>query len=80
MLFSTAVESRGGEGTMGADFTRAILKNTDLRGTDLRTAIGLTVQQIKQAITDDNTKFPDYLIRALARADEAERPRLPARW
>jgi len=55
---------------MATNFTRAILTNVDLRGTDLRAAVGLTLQQIKEAITDENTRFPDYIENGLAAAKE----------
>jgi len=40
----------------GARLVRAHLERVDLRH-----AIGLTREQLAQAITDENTKFPDYL-------------------
>lgn len=66
---------------MITDFTRTVLTNADLRGTDLRAAIGLTVQQVGQAITDEDTKLPDYLKNEylkneLAKAMGLERTRL----
>ena len=48
---------------MQANFTGAILIGTDLRGADLRSAIGLKAEQIEQAIIDKNTRLPDYLKR-----------------
>lgn len=41
-----------------ARFTKAKLKGTNLRGVDLRTVRGLTPEQLKEAITDDNTLMP----------------------
>lgn len=48
----------------GADMTGAKLKGTILRGADLREVIGLTVEQLKEAIIDDTTLLPDYIDRA----------------
>jgi hypothetical protein len=80
-FFWALVESMGGEAMMITDFTRTVLTNADLRGTDLRAAIGLTVQQVGQAITDEDTKLPDYLKNEylkneLAKAMGLERTRL----
>lgn len=41
-----------------ARFTKAKLRGTNLRGVDLRTVRGLTPEQLKEAITDDNTIMP----------------------
>ena len=41
-----------------ARLTRATLTNTNLRGVDLRTVRGLTEEQLKEAITDENTLRP----------------------
>jgi len=42
-----------------ARFTKAILKETNLRGVDLTTARGLTPEQLEEAITDKNTLMPE---------------------
>jgi uncharacterized protein YjbI with pentapeptide repeats len=42
-----------------ARFTKAILTGTNLRGVDLRTVQGLTPDQLKEAITDENTLLPE---------------------
>jgi len=42
-----------------ARFTKAILNGTNLRGVDLRTVRGLTPDQLKEAITDENTLLPE---------------------
>lgn len=42
----------------GARFTNATLTNTDFRGVDLRATVGLTPEQLKEAITDANTLLP----------------------
>jgi uncharacterized protein YjbI with pentapeptide repeats len=47
----------------GADLTGAKLVGTILHGADLRDVSGLTVQQLKSAILDENTKLPDYIDR-----------------
>lgn len=43
-----------------ASFTRAKLKETNLRGVDLRTVRGLTPEQLAEAITDNNTRMPEH--------------------
>lgn len=43
-----------------ARFTHAKLKGTNLRGVDLRTVRGLTPDQLKEAVTDDNTLLPEH--------------------
>jgi uncharacterized protein YjbI with pentapeptide repeats len=45
----------------GTNFGRANLTHADLRGTDLRAALGLTSQQIEGAETDAATLLPSYL-------------------
>ncbi len=42
-------------------FWQANLQGAQLQGVDLRWAIGLTLQQIGSAITDEKTRLPDYL-------------------
>ena len=42
----------------GARFTKATLAGTILRGVDLRTVKGLTPEQLKEAVTDNNTLAP----------------------
>lgn len=42
-----------------ARFTKAKLTGTNLRGVDLRTVRGLTRDQLKEAIIDDNTLLPE---------------------
>jgi len=39
----------------------AYLESAHLEGVDLRGVTGLTREQLAQAITDENTQFPDYL-------------------
>jgi WD40 repeat protein len=39
----------------------AILKGTDLRGADLTDAVGLTREQLSEALVDEQTILPDYL-------------------
>ncbi len=45
----------------GAFFLNAHMEGTHLEGTDLRRSKGLKQEQIDSAITDENTKLPDYL-------------------
>jgi Pentapeptide repeats (8 copies) len=45
----------------GSNLKGANLLHTNLINTDLRKAIGLTRQQLSQAICDDTTQLPDYL-------------------
>ena len=40
----------------------AELKNCDLRGADLLGVVGAAREQIDEAITDNSTRLPDYLI------------------
>ena len=44
-----------------ADLSRANLSKANLSGADLSETIGLTREQIESAITDEDTKLPDYL-------------------
>jgi uncharacterized protein YjbI with pentapeptide repeats len=46
---------------VGANFSGANLNGTVLKGADLTNAIGLTMRQISEAVTDDRTMLPDYL-------------------
>jgi uncharacterized protein YjbI with pentapeptide repeats len=48
----------------GADMTGAKLKGTILRGADLTDVKGLTVNQLREAILDDETILPDYIDRS----------------
>jgi uncharacterized protein YjbI with pentapeptide repeats len=41
------------------NFRKAVLRDTDLRGVDLREVAGLTTLQLGQAITDETTILPD---------------------
>lgn len=43
-----------------ARFPHAKLSGTNLRGVDLRTVRGLTQDQLKEAVTDDNTLLPKH--------------------
>ena len=45
----------------GANFKNAILKGTVLKGADLSGARNLTRDQLRQAITDENTILPEGL-------------------
>lgn len=45
----------------GTDFSGAYLYGTDLRHVDLRSTVGLTREQLAEAITDETTLLPDYL-------------------
>jgi uncharacterized protein YjbI with pentapeptide repeats len=46
-----------------ARLERAFLTGAHLEGADLRGASGLTQEQLDEAITDDDTKLPEYLSR-----------------
>ncbi len=46
----------------GADFADAILEGTDLRGAILAEVDNLTWVQLDQAIIDETTVLPDYLV------------------
>ena len=46
---------------MTANFTRANLTGTDLRGVDLCKVVGLEAEQITHAVTDETTKLPEHL-------------------
>ena len=46
----------------GANFKDAKLTRTKLIGADLTGAKNLTKEQIDEAITDDTTKLPDYML------------------
>jgi hypothetical protein len=55
-----------GANLAGAHLEGAFLRGTHLEGAHLQAAlltgaVGLTMQQIESAITDENTKFPDYI-------------------
>ena len=45
----------------GADLAAADLKSTILQGADLSWVSGLTQEQLDSAVTDENTKLPEYL-------------------
>jgi len=49
------------------DFDDAILRGTILRGADLTGAKNLTVEQLSEAIIDDDTILPSYIDRAKLR-------------
>ena len=44
------------------NFAGATLVRTVLRGVDLRGVVGLTTGQIEEAIIDENTRLPEYLL------------------
>ncbi len=52
-----------GAALRGSDLTGASMENCDLRGVDLSEVIGLTADQISDAITDHETILPEYLSR-----------------
>ncbi len=47
----------------GANFKDAILMGTILKGADLSGASNLTWDQLSEAIIDDTTILPDYLVK-----------------
>jgi DNA-binding cell septation regulator SpoVG len=54
----------------GAHLEEAKLYDTHLEGVDLSYVIGLTLEQLADAYTDENTRFPDYLTSSQATDDE----------
>ncbi len=52
----------------GADLSNAILRGTVLRGADLTDVKNLTVEQLSEAIIDDDTILPSYIDRTKLRA------------
>jgi len=48
----------------GVDFEGASLRGTVLRGADLTGAKNLTVEQLSEAVIDDDTILPPYIDRA----------------
>ncbi|WP_281301153.1 MULTISPECIES: pentapeptide repeat-containing protein [unclassified Iodidimonas] len=51
---------------VGANLKNTRLKGTILKGADLSDVRNLTEEQIKQAITDEETILPDYLARGMS--------------
>lgn len=63
-----------------ADFKDARLVGTILRGADLTGAINLTEDQLRSAVTDQQTRLPAYIDREkLLRTSEASRPSVGGR-
>ena len=52
----------------GADLDNAVLRGTILRGADLTDAKNLTIEQLSEAILDDDTILPSYIDRAKLQA------------
>ncbi len=48
---------------VGANLKNTRLKGTVLKGADLTDVLNLTEEQIEQAIVDEHTILPDYLMR-----------------
>ena len=48
----------------GANMTGTILTGTILKGALLSGVIGLSIEQLRQAIIDDQTQLPDYIDRS----------------
>ena len=48
-----------------ADLANADLRQTVLRGADLTDVVNLTVDQLREAVIDDDTRLPDYIDAAL---------------
>ncbi len=46
----------------GANLTNANLRGTILKGADLTGVVGLTSEQLAQAVTDNSTILPSYLV------------------
>lgn len=51
----------------GVDFQGALLRGTVLRGADLTDAKNLTIEQLSDAIIDDDTILPKYIDRTMLR-------------
>lgn len=51
---------------VGARLIGADLQGADLRGTDLRTAEDLTIEQLEEALGNDETRLPDGLPRPVS--------------
>jgi uncharacterized protein YjbI with pentapeptide repeats len=51
----------------GVDFKDALLRRTVLRGADLTGAKNLTIEQLAEAVIDDDTILPSYIDRAKLR-------------
>ena len=47
-----------------ANFINANLQGTNLQGANLDRAYYLSCEQIKSAVVDINTRFPDYIVLA----------------
>ncbi len=51
----------------GVDFKDALLRGPVLRGADLTGAKNLTIEQLSEAVIDDDTVLPNYIDRARLR-------------
>jgi uncharacterized protein YjbI with pentapeptide repeats len=58
----------------GVDFQDAQLRGTILRGADLAGARNLTIEQLSEAIIDENTILPSYIDRAMLREPASSEP------
>ena len=58
-----------GEG-VSTDVSGACFVGADLRGADLRGVIGLTREQLEEAILDDTTQLPVEFLAALTRNED----------
>ena len=56
----------------GSNFKDVDLRGTILKGTDLTGAKNLTPEQLAEAVLDEHTKLPDYLVGKLPVAAAAE--------
>jgi uncharacterized protein YjbI with pentapeptide repeats len=52
----------------GADLEGAVMQGTILRGADLTDAKNLTLEQLSQAILDDKTLLPSYILSAKSKS------------
>jgi uncharacterized protein YjbI with pentapeptide repeats len=59
----------------GVDFAGALLRGTVLRGADLTGAKNLTIEQLAEAIVDDDTILPGYIDRARLRQSASAKSR-----
>jgi uncharacterized protein YjbI with pentapeptide repeats len=52
-----------GANLIHAQLHKARIKGANLRGANLNRAVGLTCEQIKSAVIDEETQFPEYILR-----------------
>lgn len=60
-ILDDLLEGRSARYPLLTDFRAASLQFAQLQGVDLSDVVGLTREQIVEAMTDVNTRLPDYL-------------------